>query len=178
MLSDVVKPAMQRSSVFLDDHVLFLGAQRMLISIAEEKKTRPRIRLQVCGGTKTASKIKSPWSNWVSQLRKLDTQDTAAGDVPKSNVPFESRLAAVKILLEEERLSFVRKSLAASGAGANDMEDQTSLMSMHSVKHVLRGNISIEELFERKRKVVMRIYAGRRIRRHLLTEIIEVSMSL
>ncbi len=178
MLSDVVKPTMQRSSVFLDDHVLFLGAQRMLISIAEERKTRPRIRLQVHRGGNKASNIKSPWRNWVAQLRKRDAEDTAAGDVPKSNVPFESRLAAVKMLLEEERLSFVRKSLAASGAGVNDVEDQTALMSLHSVKHVLRGKVSIEELFERKRQVVMRIYAGRRIRRHLLNEIIEVSMSL
>ena len=100
------------------------------------------------------------------QMRKWNDVDEGSGLVPRSSVPLEYRIATMKSLLEAARLSYVKKSLSligkstAHGVDENDNADKR-LVSLHSMRHVMNGTMSIQNLYDRKSKPMFCLYTSK-----------------
>ena len=93
------------------------------------------------------------------QMRKWNDVDEGSGLVPRSSVPLEYRIATMKSLLEAARLSYIGKS-TAHGEDENDNADKR-LVSLHSMRHVMNGTMSIQNLYDRKSKPMFYLYTSK-----------------
>jgi hypothetical protein len=171
-----IKPALGSSSDLLPRITMLSTAKKMLFSIAEdEKKRKFRPGQRHRDGTnskknKTRKKKQTKWSHnwdtWIVQMRRWNDADEGSGSVPRSNVPIEARISQIKSLLEETRLSFVRRSLVREGklTGSNlelDGGDSKRLVSLHSMRHVIQGTMTMQELFDRSARPVFCPYTSK-----------------
>ena len=183
-----LKPALGSSSELLPRKTMLFGAQKMLFSIAEDEKKRKSRRRHGGGSTGRKKKKKKTrrtrwshnWDTWMVQMRRWNDADEGSGLVPRSKVPLEVRIGTVKAMLEECRLSYVRRSLVREGKLISngdsvdvDSCDTKRLVSLHSMRHVIQGTMTMQDLFDRSaRSLIFSPYTSKSFSETHLVDVI------
>ena len=190
-----LKPALASTCGQISHKAMMQNAQKMLFKIDETRRNqkltkRSPGRCLDKGGTveRRRRRRRKPqknrwsqnWDTWLHKLQRWNDSDEGSGIVPRSSVPFRARVAAVKSTLEKSRLSYVKRSLNAQGKSI-DYSGHTihrQLVSIHTMKHVISGKLSVPELYNRNAHPMFTLYTSQELsERNFIKLIVDTKLS-